>query len=393
RLASEPATRCPAHIDACLSGFLVKADDALRDDLLTKLAAIFEDEGEAGHNKIIRVLKSAPFSRDTWRHVDRLGADEQSRYWAEAHPFWRGDDTNELHEMIERLLKANRPRAAFQAAEYQWKNIESALLAKLLKDVATNSSESSEKFRFHSYEVEEAFKILDERTNVSADELAHLEFLYLGVLDNAKRGIPNLGRQLAESPPLFMQAIGLAYKRSDDGEDPAEWHIPNEEARSNVAMQAYRLLHNARRIPGTKDDGSIDVAKLKAWITEVRALCRTHARVGVGDSVIGELLSKAKPGKDGIWPCEPVREALEEVGTKRMAEGMTVGLYNQRGAQWRGEGGGQERELAGKYRNWSRQVAFDAPFTSRLLEQIARTYDHDAEWHDADANLRKRLSY
>ena len=75
-----------------------------------------------------------------------------------------------------------------------------------------------------------------------------------------------------------------------------------------------------------------------------------------------------------------------------MAEGMAIGLYNQRGAQWRGEGPSQERDLATKFRNWSQQVAFDAPFTSRLLEQIARTYDHDAEWHDTDASLRKRLS-
>jgi hypothetical protein len=233
------------------------------------------------------------------------------------------------------------------------KDIESTLLVKLLKEVATKNSEPSGHFRFNSYEIEEAFKMLDERSDVSADEVAHLEFLYLGVLDNAERGIPNLERQLAESPALFVQSIGLAYKRSNDGEDPAEWRIVNEEARANIALQAHRLLHNARRIPGTKDDGTIDLAKLKAWVTEVRELCKTYARVGVGDSVIGELLSKAPPGEDDIWPCEPVREALEEVGTKRMAEGMAIGLYNQRGAQWRGEGGDQERDLATKYRNWS----------------------------------------
>jgi len=112
--------------------------------------------------------------------------------------------------------------------------------------------------------------------------------------------------------------------------------------------------------------------------TEVRALCKTYAREDIGDSVIGELLSKAPPGADGVWPCEPVREALEEVGTKIMAEGMAVGLYNQRGVHSRGEGGAQERELAAKYRDWSRRVAIDAPFTSRLLERIAQRYDRDA---------------
>jgi hypothetical protein len=172
---------------------------------------------------------------------------------------------------------------------------------------------------------------------VSPDELAHLEFLYLAALDHEDRGIPNLERQLAQSPALFMQAIALAYRRSDDGEDPPEWRIANEEARSNVATQAYRLLHSAKRIPGTNDDDAkIDVAKLKAWIADVRALCKAHAREEIGDSIIGELLSKAKAGADGIWPSEPVRDALEEVGTDRMAEGLTVGLYNQRGVHWRG---------------------------------------------------------
>jgi hypothetical protein len=92
-----------------------------------------------------------------------------------------------------------------------------------------------------------------------------------------------------------VQAIGLAYKRRDAGDDPAEWRIANEEARNNVAAQAYRLLHEAKRIPGTNDDGTIDTTKLKSWITELRALCRAHAREEIGDSVIGELLSKAKP--------------------------------------------------------------------------------------------------
>ena len=72
---------------------------------------------------------------------------------------------------------------------------------------------------------------------------------------------------------------------------------------------------------------------------------------------------------------------------------MAVGLCNQRGAHFRGQGGAQERELAARYRGWSKQVAFSAPFISRLLERIAKSYDYDAEWHDTDANVRRRLAY
>ena len=62
-------------------------------------------------------------------------------------------------------------------------------------------------------------------------------------------------------------------------------------------------------------------------------------------------------------------------------------------APWRDVGGKQERDLAAQYRGWSRQEAIEWPFTSRLLERIAQSYDSDAEWHDTDADLRKRLPY
>jgi len=218
--------------------------------------------------------------------------------------------------------------------------------------------------------------------------------MYLGALEHGEHGIPNLERQLSESSALFMQAVGLTYKRTDDGEDPPEWRPHGSDgAASSIGTQTYQLLHKARRIPGTQDDGSINVAGLKAWITEVRALCKTYARELAGDNSIGELLAKSPVGADGVWPCEPVREALEDLGTKEIAEGMVVGVYNARGAHFRSPGGDQERDLASKYRGWSRQTAFQYPFVSRFLEQVAQTYDRDAEWHDTDANIRNRLTY
>jgi hypothetical protein len=74
-----------------------------------------------------------------------------------------------------------------------------------------------------------------------------------------------------------------------------------------------------------------------------------------------------------------------------LPDAMAVGLYNQRGAHFREPGGKQERELAAMYRAWSKLTAVDWPFTSRLLERIAQSYERDAEWHDTDANLRRRL--
>lgn len=227
---------------------------------------------------------------------------------------------------------------------------------------------------------------------MSADELAHLEFLYLAALEHEERGIPNLERQLANDPTLFVQAVSLVYKRrGGDVPDPPEWNLDDDKARENVATQAYQILHKSKRIPGTDESGKIDNAKLKAWIVEVRRLLAGYGRQDVGDSAIGELLSKSKQDTDGIWPVIAIREVLEEIGNQKVASAMAVGLYNQRGAHWRDVDGRQERELAAKYRDWSKRTAVEWPFTSQLFEQIARSYDRDAQWHDTDANLRKRL--
>jgi hypothetical protein len=52
-----------------------------------------------------------------------------------------------------------------------------------------------------------------------------------------------------------------------------------------------------------------------------------------------------------------------------------------------------ERVLAAQYRGWAKAVSFQYPFTSKMLEEMARGYDREAVWHDTEANVRKRLNY
>jgi alpha-L-fucosidase len=125
----------------------------------------------------------------------------------------------------------------------------------------------------------------------------------------------------------------------------------------------------------------------------VRQLCADYGRAEVGDQCIGKLLSKAPADENGRWPCRPVCDALETLGSAEIATGFRIGVYNARGAHWRAEGGSQERELAGKYRAWAQALAFEYPYVSEVVEGVARSYDRDAEWHDSEANVRKRLRH
>jgi hypothetical protein len=150
-------------------------------------------------------------------------------------------------------------------------------------------------------------------------------------------------------------------------------------------------LRNTKLIPGTNAAGKIDEQALRAWVKETRSLCVKYGRAEIGDQMIGQLLSAASVGADGIWPCEEVRNVLEECGTHYIAIGVQVGVYNSRGAHFRGEGGDQERALAQTYRSWSRALAFKYPYVSNLLEGIAEKYSRQAEMEDSEAAVRRRL--
>lgn len=373
----------------CVAGFLARLELPARDAVLEELLANcdFDKDG------LIHLLVCTPFDSGTWQHVDRLPMPLKQRYWKEVNPRRGPHDASEFATFVDELLKVNRPRAAFYVARLNWERLDSPRLMRLLTEVTTNGAEPSGIYRIDRYHVSKALDSLEQRGDTSRDDLARLEFQFIEILDDTDHGIPNLEAQLSESPALFMQALALTFKRNDGGEDPTEWRISNANNQDSIASAAYSLLTRAGRIPGTQTDDSINIGELKTWLEQVRALAVEYGRVDIGDQMIGQLLSHCPSGEDGIWPCEPVRESIEDIGSQEIAIGMLIGIRNARGATWRGEGGTQERELAEKYRNWSRELTFEHPFTAKLLEQIAASYDHEATWWDNRESVRQRLEY
>ncbi len=372
----------------CITGFLAKLELQNRDGVLGELlAGLGSDE-----DSCIRLLCRAPFDNGTWQQVDRLSKRLKERYWREVAPYPSRRDASAISTFVDELLNVGRPCAAFHAAHLDWKQLDSLRMIRLLTELATNGAEPAGSYQFDAHYVSEALETLEQREDTSREDLARLEFLFVETLEDSNHGIRNLEAQLAETPALFMEAL-RAFKRDDGGKDPAEWQLSNSDSRAALARAAYALLTNASRIPGTQADGSIDLDKLNAWLEQVRMLAREYGRVEIGDEMIGQLLSHCPPDADGVWPCEPVREAIDDLGSQGIAIGMLVGIHNARGATWRDEGGAQERELAEQYRRWSREVAFEYPFTANMLDQIATSYDSDAKWWDNRDSVRRRLEY
>ena len=374
--------------DACMLGFLWSVDSEARQALLRGVA----DRVDTEHR--VRLFNSSPFEKVTWLTVDEYGTEISTRYWKEVFPQWsRRHSDSDLNELVDRLLDAGRPRSAFHAAHMDWARLETTRLKRLLTDVATVGAEPQGAFRLDAYDISEALEALDGRAGVTVTDMAQMEFRFVSALDRSKHGIPNLEHQIAESPLLYMQIMALLWKRSDNGEDPPEWRIEDPERHSSVASAMHRVLQQMKRIPGTDGDGKIGANALTDWLTQVRTLAGQYARADITDHCLGQLLTKAPPESTGVWPCAEVCEAMERIAEPEVGRGFSIGVRNSRGAHWRAEGGTQERELAAKYRGWSQQLTFEYPYVASVLEEIAASYDREAEWHDSEAKVSKRLRH
>ena len=375
-----------AEFDAFMRTFIrARADFA--SDLLLDVSQQVDRE------RSVRLWRCAPFQAKTWRMLDRLPTEVQDRYWRTVSPDGWGLAEAECTEVVDRLLAAKRPRAAFAAMADQWKNVETGCLKRLLTDLVSGDAVPEDAVLIESWHVSNALDALEARPGVTSQEMASLEFGFIEALDHhSEHGIPNLERLIATSPDLFVEALSRCFRRRDNGQDPMEWQIEDAADRKRVAENAYRLLDRIGRVPGTDDDGTVQVEPLLHWLKETRELCARFGRVEIGDLKIGELLSKAPPDDDGTWPCIAVCEALETVASKDVARGLSIGKWNARGmVKLSDQGGDQEREISAQYHRWAQQRRVDYPFASSVIHSIAESYDDHARRQDTRASLDKRL--
>lgn len=375
-----------AQFDRFMVTFIMARANPAESELLLDVSQ------QLDHEQSVRLWRCAPFQDKTWRMLDRVPDDEvRTTYWRTVESFFHRRFTEaECTEVVDRLLAVGRPRAAFTTLAGQWKKIETASLKRLLMNLVS-ADDDKDAYPIAPSDVSDALHVLDERSTVPSCEMAWLEFAFVPMLD--EHGTPNLVRQIAESPAFFVEVLSCASIRRDGGQDPTARQIVDESHRKAVASAAYRLLQQVSRIPGTEADGSINADALLLWLTETRQLCADVGRAVVGDLRIGELLSKAPPNEDGVWPCDAVCQALEAAASEDLARGFAIGKQNARGVfVRRGEGGNDERELAARYRSWAQRRRFDYPFASKAINLIAEWYDSDAKREDTQAKLAKRLN-
>ncbi|MFL0373036.1 HigA family addiction module antitoxin [Paenibacillus amylolyticus] len=371
-----------------LSGIMHRAVQEGKENLIVELIEGCE------LTEIIGLFLQAPFTRSVWNILRLMDDYVQNEYWKNVSPaLLSGGNLQDYNYAINQLLDVKRPVAAFTHVQYDLNMIAAETLFKIIEAIVSNEKNSSEPIQLDQHRIAEAFKLLTESGEFSVDQMVGLEFPFIRILTSKGTGIPNLEKYVESNPEFFVQALALAYRRADDKEDPERLHTQNTEIEAQRAEAAYYLLDNLSSIPGHDNQGQLDSTKIKKWVRKVRELSEGLSRGDICDSLLGTLFSKSPHGEDGIWPCEPVRDVIEEIVTEKFSNGVLTGLYNARGAHFRGEGGDQERELSERYNKSADLLEFKYPRVAEIHRKMARSYQSDAIQEDRSAKIRRRLLY
>ncbi len=355
---------------------------AVLDQALDAIKAVEEIKPEA----LASVYISAT-SVDFKTCLQRLDTESQSvqdPYWNNINWFeFKGSEieTQDRLVAIQRLLAARRSLAV---AQLIWpREVPLDLVALTLEQIPKDLANRFETMNGGlGYKIAQLFKRLDESEYVSDEMIANLELPYIGMLDYHRPTL-TLHREVMRQPSLFADLIALYASVRPDGQLYDE--TLDEETRKAQFEFSYNVLSKLRGLPGAIEDGTIDAEALETWVYGARRLCTERDRAEIGDEKIGKILANAPVGKDGAWPCEPVRDLLDKLASpEHIGNGFTTGRFNQRGMTTRGmyDGGMQECELAELYRKDAARIASKWPFTAKLLHQMAQDYEADARGED-----------
>lgn len=321
------------------------------------------------------VLSCIQLKEDVADFVESTGdGDCQRAYW-ERVSVWglRREDKETIDKYVKILLKYNRPFTLIDYLAYsKWSTAELAIqiLQTALKLYPEAEPNGLTLDRVGSSDIQEMFKKLYSLEGMPEFEIARLELAYLRAF--AHDFEPKfLVDQMLQHPRLYMELLTTAY-RPDEKHDEFS---PNAE---HYAGHAYEALSRIRRIPGYDvESKSMEDAVFTKWFADVNELAKSNGYTLANDIVLGQILSFAPVGRDGIWPAECVRQVFETSASETLEQHFITGKHNQRGVH-NVTGGREEEKLADKYASIADKLQLLYPRTSAIIRQLSEDYRAEA---------------
>lgn len=321
----------------------------------------------------------------SWDIAAGYGPEAEQSFW-ESCPInlWHLDDSTDRNRALSKLIDAKRPLTALRGCHIKFTDVDPELVARMLEGVIAAEEEASQLPQPHYFQ--HAIDHLETSGAIDEGRLVRIEFTLIKALGYRGEGhAKSLYRAITSQAELFVELLTFIYNPRNGPKVKAEGQ------REFLGTTAWQVLHACTRIPGTRDNGRIDRAALFEFVADAKKLAAECDRLEACEDHIGQILAHAPVGEDGIFPCEPVRDLLEEHGTSDIESGFYAGCMNKRGVTSRGifDGGDQERGLARFYRDQSDALSIAYPRAAQVLRGLADAYVRHGKWEDNEARLRR----
>lgn len=359
---------------------------------LQQLQILAQDLQKAGLSTraIANALVGGPQNKELWDYIDTLSEEIQREFWRRIRPLSIPILDGDLVSYIGKLVQHHRFFSAIDVAWLGLDHLPSKLIVDLLRQAATK--EAAEPGRIDQATIGMLFRALNERQDVEPSTRLELEILYLEQLmyKGAGIGAPHIEAELAHNPESFVQLLEWLYLPKDPSLLEKEHEGLSEEQRQNSARRAYLVLDTWTKIPGMREDKSIDAEALWAWVDEVRCLAERRNRIEVADVEIGHILARyplgSLEGSEGS-----IFHTIERINTKEIKEGYSIELFNQQGVTIRGafDGGDIERHRAEFFGSLAQKTRRAYPNVSKIYQNLEDWYLRQAHRRDEEAEVAK----
>ena len=305
------------------------------------------------HSQIGCFFSYLPFIADTWERTKKILGEFDVAYWGRVwvNPY---QEKSDLEVATGKLLEYGRPSAAIRCLYVILNNKQALNKIYTIKALLLALSTTEPVDSMDGYYIVELIKFLQADPTTNTDDLAHVEWAYLPLLERDTNGASpkTLENQLASDPKFFCEIIRYIYRSKKEPKS----EVKHSEQETAIAMKAYQLLREWRIPPGIQKDGAFSTKHFLEWLELVKTSCKDSGHWAVALTHIGNVLTHCPPDPDGFWLNRNAAEALNAKDVEEMRNGFVTTLFNSRGAHWIDPSAKPEMELSAKYKKQAEET-------------------------------------
>ena len=312
----------------------------------------------------INFMLELPYNLSTFENVDRLLGNDWKKYWKQVDI--RVINDNEiLKYSIVKLMSVKRYESVLRIYRLSKSNDENmkydnGIILTCLEKIKKN---------FNQYDICMAIKKL-QSNNADTNRLFFVEWKFLALLSHDGYRPITIEKRVSSDANCFCEILELVFKEQSKNKDSCD-------VNSELAKNAYRLLHQWKLVPGTTVDGYIDSNQLRKWYEDMKKVCKEKDRLEVALTYFGKVLFYSPKDKTGFWIDKSVAEILNENETIR--EGYRMKAFNSVGVvRW-----DKEYSDYNKKRNEYKEKARDTELAGYYnFAAILRNIANDFEFYE-----------